>query len=313
MTSYRDQAMALLLDDACRSIAAHLTRAEIDFIMLKGATIAGWLYDDLTQRTYVDLDVLVAPDTEAAAVRALAELGYRPLLDAPTRAALSPEEQPLQNRHGVDVDLHVTLTGVRVDPSEAWRSLRAETVPWQWAGTTVPALSVPARTMHLALHLAQKGLADEKAARDLGLGLERLDDGMWRAAADLAERLHALDAFTAGLSLLPAGAELIRRLGFAAPSHVETRMRAASASYSALVLERAAVAQPWGSRLRLVSNLLFPSAEWFRFAQPERTRTPGRLLWARVARPVEVLARTPRAFQEWRRHRRASGAVGRAE
>ncbi|MGY1769913.1 nucleotidyltransferase family protein [Blastococcus sp. SYSU D00813] len=313
MTSYRDQAMALLLDDACRSIAQHLARAEIDFVMLKGATIAGWLYDDPTQRTYVDLDVLVAPDTEAATVRALAELGYRPLLDVATLAALSPEEQPLQNRHGVDVDLHVTLTGIRVDRSEAWRILRVETVPWQWAGTTVPALSVPARTMHLALHLAQKGLADEKAARDLQLGLARVDDDTWRAAADLAERLDALDAFTAGLTLLPAGAALVRRLGLTGPSHVETRMRAASASHSALVLERAAMAKTWGSRLKLASNLLFPSAEWFRFAQPERTRTTGGLLRARVARPVQVLARMPRAFREWRRHRRASGAVGGAE
>jgi len=307
---YEDQARSLLLDHACRKIATHLSAAEHEFVMLKGATIADWLYETPTARTYLDLDVLVSPGSEAAVVEALGHLGFEPLLDPSTRRILSPEEQPLRDRFGVVVDLHVGLKGVHRDPEAAWEILKSETITVNWAGTAVPALAPPARAMHLALHLAQSGLADEKAAVDLQLGLDRLELATWRDAASLADRLDAGEAFAAGLMLLPAGVDLAGRLSLATPTHVETQMRAIAASNSAVALERTLASASWRERVQLIRAQLFPSRRWMQTYQPAETGSRGRLLRARVLRPLQILVRLPSALLERRSHRRRLRKAG---
>lgn len=296
--------LSLVLDESCRRIARHLTAAGQPFIMLKGATIAGWLYPDPSQRTYVDLDVLVPPADEERVVALFAEIGFSPLLSAGTRDLLSPEEQPLRNGIGVDVDLHTALKGVRLPREEAWPILWAATESWDWAGTPVPALAPPARALHLALHLAQNGLADGKAAQDLRLGIARVEHETWTAAAELADRLRATDAFTAGLTALPEGAELADRLGLAALASVEYRMRAASVFPPAARLERLLAERSWRRRAATLRAYLFPSADWLRMHDPRAT-TPWGLVRARAGYAAGLLPRAVRAVRERRRFRRA--------
>jgi hypothetical protein len=303
VTTFEEQLRSLMLDAACCSVTRHLERAGHRFIVLKGATIATWLYADPGSRVYKDLDVLVDPEDEDAVVDCLRAIGYEPLLDPATRRANSPEEQPLGNAEGTVIDLHVALKGVRVPPHDAWEILTAETVRWDWAGTSVPALSVPARAMHLALHSAQRGLVDTKAAVDLRLGLERLDLATWEAAAALAGRLDALAAFTAGLRLFPEGARLTDQMSIGVCADMETRLRAGSASGSTLQLERALSATTWGARLAIVRHQLFPSVEWLRMHQPGFTPTTWGILRARAVRPLRVLGGLPRALRERNRYR----------
>jgi Uncharacterised nucleotidyltransferase len=300
----RQKVLSMVIDEACRTIAGRLNGAGQPFIVLKGATIATWLYPDPTQRTYIDLDVLVPPADELAVVELLRELEYEPLLTGDTLRVLSPHEQPLRNRLGVDVDLHVALKGVRLPPAEAWEILSASTVPFDWAGVPVPALAPPARAMHLALHLAQSGLVDSKAAQDLRLGIERLDQPTWTAARDLAGRLEALDAFTAGLTALPEGQQLADRLGLSPLSSVEYQMRAASVFKPAVKLERLLTSQGWRQRLITVRTYLFPSADWLRLQYPAGTRSRPGLARARIVHAFVVLARGTKAAREWRRFRR---------
>ena len=300
----RQKVLTLLIDEACRTIAGRLTADGRPFILLKGATIASWLYPDPSERTYTDLDLLVPPADEPAVVAVLGELGFEPLLTGDTLRVLSPEEQPLRNELGVDVDLHHTLKGVRLPPQEAWEILAASTVTWDWAGVSVPALAPPARAMHLALHLAQSGLIDSKAAADLRLGIARLDPPTWEAARDLAGRLQALDAFTAGLTALPEGAELADRLALSPLSSVEYQMRAASVFKPAVKLERLLANQSWNQRLTTVRAYLFPSADWLRLLDPARTASWWGLLRARIVHPFGVLARAGKALRERRRFRR---------
>ena len=61
--------------------------------------------------------------------------------------------------------------GVRIPPSDAWDLLAKDTVRWDWAGTSVPALALPARAMHLALHC---GLSH--AYRPVGFTIVRSTD-----------------------------------------------------------------------------------------------------------------------------------------
>ena len=302
-TAQRQKVLSLVLDETCRKIVGHLTAAGQPFLMLKGATIASWLYPDPSQRTYVDLDILVPPADEPAVVALLGEIGFRPLLTAGTRSVLSPEEQPLRDKLGVDVDLHTALKGVRLARDQAWEILSASTVTWDWAGTPVPALAPPARAVHLALHVAQNGLADGKAAEDLRLGIARLEPSIWTAAKELAVRLEAVDAFTAGLTALPEGAELADRLGLDPLASVEYQMRAASVFPPAARLERLLADQSWRQRLATARAYLFPSADWLRLHDPRATTWRG-LARARFVYAAGLLPRAARAVRERRRVRR---------
>lgn len=306
LSTYQEQFWSFVLDAACREIAARLDECGHDFVMLKGATIASWLYDDPASRTYTDLDVLVSPESQAAVIEDLRGIGYRPLLDPATVLASSPEEQPLANESGVLIDLHVTLKGSKAGPGATWAALSRRTVPFDWAGTPVRCLAPPARALHLALHAANGGLADGKAARDLALGIEKLDPGLWREAAELAREIRAEEAFAAGLALLPEGRAVAARLGLGPVQDRETVMRAGSASHSALVLQQTLAATSWRQAAGRIRAHVFPSVEWMRLYQPEDATTPGRLLLARVRRPLTLLRRLPAAHLERRRFRRGS-------
>jgi hypothetical protein len=234
----------------------------------------------------------------------LKEVGFEPLLTADTRGVLSPEEQPLRNKLGVDIDLHINLKGVRLPPAEAWAILSESIVPWDWAGVPVPALAPHVRAMHLALHLAQNGLADGKAATDLRLGLERLDRATWQAAKEVAGRLDALDAFTAGLIALPEGKELADDLDLSPLSSVEYQMRAASVFPPAARLERLLASQNWRQRLATGRAYLLPSNDWLRLQDAKGTATTWGLLRARAVYLVGLLPRAGKAVRERRRFRR---------
>ncbi|MGY1812837.1 nucleotidyltransferase family protein [Blastococcus sp. SYSU D00820] len=298
-----DRVRSLLLDHACGEVVRHLEGAGHEVIVLKGDTIASWLYPDPGARTYRDLDLLVSPEAESAVVRSLAELGYRQLFSAAWRATQSPEEQPLQDHRGVDLDLHVTIKGIGVPPRTAWDVLSHVTVPWSWRGTSVRALAPHARALHLALHVAQRGLADDKAARDLALGLARVDTSTWRAAAQLAERLEAVETFSAGLRLVPEGEALARDLGLPEPRRLETRMRADSATNAAVVLQRTLDKGTWAQRIRFAAIYVFPPRAWWRLMYPEEARTPWTLARARLRRPFTLLHRLPAAVRARRRYR----------
>jgi hypothetical protein len=300
MSTVRQQIWCLILDAACTKIVQHLEDRGHRPIMLKGATIASWIYPDPSERVYSDLDILVPPGERQDVVAALREIGFRSLVDDAMLQTSSPEEEPLVDSRGVRIDLHVALKGVGLDPERAWHVLDRHTAPCSWSGFEVRALEPAARAMHLALHVAQRGLVDTKAARDLEIGLAVLDRPLWHAAARLADELEATGPFGAALDLLPEGRELLEELAVESQANLETHLRVNSASTSALFLEKAMAAGSWRKRLQIVRGRLFPSADWLRLHRPTTTRTRTGLLAARLRRPVEVMVRLPRAA--WERH-----------
>lgn len=77
MSTYAEQHRSLVIDGRCRTVVRQLERDGLPRILLRGATIAGWLYRDPTERTYNDLDVLVSPASRGAVIRSLGRVLFR--------------------------------------------------------------------------------------------------------------------------------------------------------------------------------------------------------------------------------------------
>ena len=194
----------LHIDGGTAEVLDSFDRAGVRAIMLKGPSIARWLYTDGTERPYNDCDLLVAPEQFDAAGQTLRALGYEPLLDrwglpawwyGHAVAWTHPDGR-------VGVDLHRTLLGVGVNPATAWRVLSADPDELVVAGRRVRCLGLPARAMHVALHATQHGPGTQPAV-DLERAVTVCDDALWVGAARLAAQLDATAAFVAGLRLTP--------------------------------------------------------------------------------------------------------------
>src|SRR5438270_41821 len=96
---------AMAVDAVTAEVVTALDGAGVDCLLLKGPSIAGWLYEE-GARTYSDTDLLVAPDRLPAARATLAELGFRNEFGSlPHPGMESPPSAPWR-RDVFAVDLH---------------------------------------------------------------------------------------------------------------------------------------------------------------------------------------------------------------
>ena len=295
----------LRMDSGTADVLDTLERAGVDAIMLKGRSIAHWLYTDGTERPYNDCDLLVAPEQFDAAGQALRSLGYEPLLD---RWGLPTwwygHAVPWTHPGGVAVDLHRTLIGVGVDQAAAWRVLSADTDPVVVADRVARCLGLPARAMYVALHAAQHGPGTQPAL-DLERALAIGDDELWLRAAEVAARLDATAVFVAGLRLTPEGASLAARLAFPEVRSVGAELRAGNAAPLALAFEQLARAPGLRARLELVRRNLAPSPTLLRGSDARANSSRWALAQAYLRRLWWLARHAPRGFAAWYRARRA--------
>ena len=304
---FRAAARALRLDRVAAVAVDRLRAAGIPAILLKGATIATWLYDDGQPRPYRDVDLLVSPSDAERAKEVLAELGYVHSMRGAHPGEVGPKEQELYGPDGVCIDLHVGFLGMNAPMQRCWDVLVHRTDPFRLGGgVEVRALDLPARAMHLALHAAQNGPIDAKAIGDLERGLVRVNRDQWRAAAELANELEAGEAFAAGLRLLPAGAALADELGLTRHMTVELALRTRSAPQNAIFFERLARVPGVRKKAALLARKLFPTAVWMRANSDMARRGQLGLVCAWLAHPLSVLRRFPPALVAWRSARRAT-------
>lgn len=300
-------AQSLLLDRKAATAADHLRAVGVQTILLKGAAIATWLYDDGELRPYSDIDLLVSPAQLHRAKQALAELGYQHLLEHADPCEFGTKEQELFGPGNVCIDLHHGLIGAEAPGQHCWDVLVRHTVPLRLAdGTDVQVLDLPARAMHLALHAAQNGPIDRKALADLERGLARVDRRDWLQAADLAEELGAAEAFAAGLRLLPAGEVLAEELSLTRRMTVELSLRTQSAPQHAIFFERLVNTPTTRARAALLARKLFPTAAFLRANSEAASRSRAALAWARISHPVGVVRGFGPAIVWWVRARRAT-------
>ena len=280
--------------------------AQVQSLLLKGASIKRWLYANGEPRPYGDCDLLVRPDDLERAQQVLSDLGFEPTHDEAEMPEWWRAHAVAWLRHSdaVAVDLHRTIEGVGVDPSALWETLSAHAEPLTIGGYDANALTIPGRAFHLALHAAQHGQGWGPVTDELELAVTRADRSTWQAAAELARALGAERAFAAGLRLAPSGGVLAEDLGLPADQPVSVALRAATAPSAALGFEELARTRGLRPRLEIVRYKLFPPPTFMRKWSPNSGQGRHWLARAYAARAVWILRKAPAGFSAWRRARR---------
>jgi hypothetical protein len=291
-------AHVLRVDLVTAEVVSALRRAGVRPILLKGPSIARWLYADGEARAYGDTDLLIEQSARRSAARAMRAAGFR-------RQLGFVSEQWYRRSDGANVDLHESLFGVGCPPAELWQAVSADTERIEVAGVHVEILSRPARTLYVALHAASHGGDGfETPISDLSRALTSVDDRGWEEAARLAERLHAAEALAVGLRLDPAGATCAARMGLPERAPLVVSLHAHGSPALAQTLEYLATAPGVWPKLRLLRGRIFPPADHMRHRHHLASRGRVGLVLAYPVRIIEVLAKLPRALISWSRLRR---------
>jgi hypothetical protein len=299
-------ARSALQDVATAELVSALEARGIPSILLKGPSIDRLLYGG-NGRSYVDSDLLVAPDGIEAVRTELRELGFSAYTPPYGEASeLEHGEAWIRGDSELMVDLHWTLAGVGVAPAELWRVLANTTEPIVVVTTEVAVLRPEGIAFHVALHAAHHGPANPRSIGDLDQALSVLDAGTWRAASALAARLEATELFAAGLRLVPAGGSMAAELGLPDTPSVQTVLLTRSQTTLTLGIERLAQTPGLRRRLALVGRELVPSPGMMRHWWPPAARGRVWLLAGYVWRWAWLLAHAGPAVIAWRRAVRES-------
>lgn len=305
-------ARELALDCALSEVVQEFDRRGIDSLLLKGPALARWLYDDVVERPYGDIDLLVAFDRFPDAQACLAEQGFAH--ESP-RAPLErePHHETWMRSAGVPavIELHHSMFFLPADPEAVWAGLSRDAETIRIAGVPVRVPSPPARALIVALHAAQHGRHADRTLRDLELALERADLETWSQAAELASALASLPALSAGLRLSPRGRALCQTLGIPPPADRVVRLFAETPPRTAYGIERLITTPGLRARLALLASELFPSRDYLLASSRLAPLGPLGLLLARLLRPLQLLVRLPAATASWLRAARPPGPARR--
>lgn len=248
-----------LRQDAVTIRAREAMRAAgVDPILLKGRSIADWLYGPF-ERFSSDVDLLVAPAQYDIAEEALRSLGFEPYsvaLGEQTKRAHAAAWRHASTY--VDVDLHERIVGATVPPHRQWEVLDRHRAPLTLAGRTVDALDVPGRFVHLCLHLAQDVNRRPRKLEDLGRAIAAVTAEDWSEAVGLAEELGAAGALGVGLRSHPEGRRLADEAELPGPDHLELVLRSSGAPPGSTTVAGLLEAETLGQRLRYGWRVLFP-------------------------------------------------------
>jgi putative nucleotidyltransferase-like protein len=279
-------------------------------ILLKGPALAKILYDDEESRPYGDVDLLISPADLSRAEGVLGELGFQKKIDDID----FPGHEPLHGlpwvRAGDElaaIDLHTTLPGASAERSVVWDALSAQPGIIDLDGAQMEVLAGPATALHVALHAAHHGASATQPLEDLKRAIARLPVATWEEATDVALRIGAMPALSAGLRLWPKGAALAERLALPQQLTIEQALKAQSGPRLAAGLLRLRQADGLRAKLAIAARALVPSTHWMRWWSP--LARSGRLgltvsyLWL----PVWIVLRLPGALLAlWRAKRDAS-------
>jgi len=290
---------ALHADAVAVEAAAALTVAGIAPVLLRGRVIAHHLYDPDEIRSYADADLLIPERKREAAEATLRATGYVHL----AVLGQGSEDRPrwsstwVRTRDGGEVDLHWTLAGVRAAADRTWAVLTAEAQPL--APGEIQGLNARATALVVALHAAHHGVAATRPLEDLRRAVARFPRDVWIGAHELATKLEALDAMSAGLRLVQRGAELAEALGLPRVGQVETILRAESAPPTALGFEWLSQTPGLRRKTILLAGKIVPGREFMRAWFPAAQRSRLALVLAYVWRPLWLIWHSRRGIRAW--------------
>ena len=279
-------------------------------ILLKGPAIVAWLYPrDRHRRTYLDVDLLVAPDDRALAVELL------------TAAGMSPSSHPrlAEDGHhalsffrpgdGATVDLHHSLHGMRSVPAaEVWETANRDAQTMQVAGVTVRVLGPAMRLLLVALHPRVLDGPASQPWLDLTRALEVSSAADWDAAIALAEQLGIVHEVAARLRARPDTGWLLERLGDQPPARrfrLVGAVDSGAAPGSVLTVEQLLSTPSLRGRVRYAwAKLAVGTSELSGLAARVFAVTHS-LALARITHAAALMTRLPAAIAAWRRSSRA--------
>jgi hypothetical protein len=209
------------------------------------------------------------------------------------------------------IDLHWTLFGARSEPAVVWRELWAQRTEITLVGRPTSVPGRPGQAMQLAMHAAQHGPNFTKPLEELSLALTRWPRHVWESAAALAHRIGALEAFAAGLRLVPSGAVVASDLALLPTPELEWEIRhGADRPRGTFHLRALAEAGSLGERMRVVRRSLLPGRTWIRHEYPWARRGPVPLAAAYGLHLVRAPLWVMRAWAFSRRARQAARRSG---
>lgn len=305
---YSQLARNFAVDALTAEVARALGGEGIETLVLKGPVIARWLYPGEV-RPYVDSDLMVAPDDRARAVGVLERLGFMELSPwMPTPLSLDPGGTAFNRPGDGMVDLHCQLPGLDGNPDAIWGRLAASTARQVIAGVE---LRVPDRDsvlLHVVLHAAHHAnQVDGKPLEDLRRALALVAEADWSSALEFARAYQGVQAFAAGLRLLPEGENLARRLDLGEVRSFQHEIRRednviAEELYALLSAEA-------GIRRKLViaASDIFPRPDYMRWWSPLARRGKLGLAGAYLWRTIWIIGQAPAAIHTLWRIQRAKG------
>ena len=279
---------ALAADAVSAEVISAFQAASIPSILLKGRSIAGWLYPT-GGRSYGDTDLLVRDADFAAAVAVLRRLGFAEIMDGWAGAERPANEVARAfARAGGAVDLHRSLPHIPVASDVVWRTFSAHAGPLAIGGVEATVLDTTALALHVVLHAVQHANA-KHTAEDLRRAVAAVPAEQWSEVAALASTLGVERELALGLSLDPAGAAVARALAVAAPAP-DAPAWLAFAPRGAGSLDMLAGAPTLGAKLRVVRWAILPSPAKIRYVAGGTALTRRALVaayaswWAGLAR-----------------------------
>jgi hypothetical protein len=259
-------------DAMTAEVLGALDRARIRSIVLRGPVLRRELYGD-SSRAYVDADLLVSPADLARTGDVLGDLGFELRFDEAAYPGRVWDAHAQTWWRGENrVDLHWRLTGVEAPADRSWEILAANTTAIDIAGAAARGLSRPGIALIVALHAGHHGRELPKPIADLERALDGLDAATWAEAAQLAGQLDALEAFGAGLRVVPRGEALAAELGLPSVRSPYRRLRAAKPPPASLSVLGILEAPAGRGRARAVLEALFPAPAFMRAAFPVARR-----------------------------------------
>lgn len=306
-------ACALSCDRISAEVISAMREAGIQTILLKGPSIARWLYPR-GGRGYTDTDILVPACDVGPAAGVLGSLGFTDLL-----AGFHPLER---DAHFVEttfvrraesghwpaglVDLHHNLPGIPAPSEAVWQAFSAGAETMRLGDVEARVVSRTALGLHIVLHAAQHGFLGH-TEEDLSRAIAVMSADDWRASAEMAARLGVADILGAGLRHQATGAEIADRLGLPCLPLADSRFWprfAPRGSASAAEILSALTLRQKADRIRRV---LLPSPAKIRYV----SRSPDRRGWSLLPRYVRWWSDLARATAPAVRHARARQRLAR--
>ena len=300
---------SLHADAVAAEVATAFAAVGIRSILVRGASVARYLYGADETRTYDDADLLIDRTAGAHAVDVLRELDFRDVTGLGRRESDRPPWSSTwgRDRDGGNVDLHWTIVGARADPEVVWNALAAETEALEVARANLVGLNAPATALVVALHAAQHGVRVLRVQEDLTRAISRFPRETWEHATRLAGAIDALNAFGFGLRLVPAGAELANELGLPTHAFVETILRSEDAPPTALGFDWLSQTPGLAAKARLIAGKIIPDRAFMRvWFPPARGGSPVGLALGYLWRPLWLLWHGPIGLRSWSAARRAA-------